>query len=184
MTRSMPAAVASDDSVVLARVADGDVRALADIYDRHAPALLAFAVRIVGRTDSEDVLQTTFERVVRIARSYDGRGESARSWLFGVMARVAQERRRSVARFARAMLRLEERTPRAFEASRHVERLAIEKALERVKPQKRIVLVLADVEGYTAEQIAEMLGVPVGTVWTRLHHARKELRAFYGSESS
>ena len=41
------------------------------------------------------------------------------------------------------------------------------------------MLLLAEVEGFTCEEIAAMLAVPVGTVWTRLHHARRQMRAFY-----
>ena len=44
---------------------------------------------------------------------------------------------------------------------------------------KRTVLVLAEVEGFSCEELATMLSIPIGTVWTRLHHARRELRRFY-----
>ena len=60
----------------------------------------------------------------------------------------------------------------------------LERGLGELSDAKRVVLILAEVEGYTCEEIAGMLRVPVGTVWTRLHHARKELRAFYGEGSS
>ena len=53
-------------------------------------------------------------------------------------------------------------------------------ALERMSPAKRIVVLMAQVEGLTAPEIAEALGIPVGTVWTRLHAARRELRHAMG----
>jgi RNA polymerase sigma-70 factor (ECF subfamily) len=59
----------------------------------------------------------------------------------------------------------------------------VEKAVATLTEAKRVVLLLADLEGFTCEEIAAMLGIPVGTVWTRLHHARRELRAFYEEPS-
>jgi RNA polymerase sigma-70 factor (ECF subfamily) len=53
----------------------------------------------------------------------------------------------------------------------------VARALRTLSDAKRDVLLLADVEGFSAPEIAEMLKIPVGTVWTRLHHGRKELRA-------
>ena len=52
----------------------------------------------------------------------------------------------------------------------------LEAGLAQLSSAKRSVLVLAEVEGFSCEEIAGMLEIPVGTVWTRLHHARRELR--------
>ena len=67
----------------------------------------------------------------------------------------------------------------------HIAGLLTEARLpERVRQRSLATFaVLAEVEGYTCEEIAEMLGVPVGTVWTRLHRARRDLRRFYGEAS-
>ncbi|MDB4933836.1 MAG: polymerase sigma-54 factor RpoN [Labilithrix sp.] len=170
----------TSDADALARVARGDVGALGEVYDRHARELLRFASRTAGASDAPDVVQSTFLRAAKVAGAYDGRAPTARAWLFGIAVRVMQERRRSVARFARALMR--------FDASVvvmpvHAERSDLEKALSRLAEAKRVVLVLAEVEGFTCEEIATMLGVPVGTVWTRLHHARKQLRAFFDEGS-
>ncbi len=51
----------------------------------------------------------------------------------------------------------------------------MQRALERMSPKKREVIVLAVIEGLPGEEVARVLGVPVATVWTRLHHARREL---------
>jgi len=171
------------DTLALERVAAGDLGGLAELYDRHAPALLRFAARAAGPNDAEDLLQATFVRVVRIAPSYDGRASTARPWLYGVMARLIAERRRSLARFARALLRLPEPVLRLDSACDGLEG-DVSRALDQLPYGKRVVLVLAEVEGYTCEEIARMLGIPVGTVWTRLHHARRLLRAFFDEEGS
>lgn len=171
----------SADTLALQRIAAGEITALDGLYDRHAQAMMKFATRIVGRADAEDLLHATFVRAASIAKGYDTRSDTARGWLIGVMAKLAQERRRARARFGRAVNRLSVQ-PHSNETPRATERLAIERALARLTAQKRVVLVLAEVQGYTCEQIAEMLSIPVGTVWTRLHHAKKELRALLDAE--
>lgn len=170
----------ADDTEALARIARGDVGALGEIYDRHARALLAFASRSVGGHDAEDLVQSTFVRAAKAAATFDGRSTSARAWLFGIAARLVQERRRSFARFARALLRFEVAMPFT---SADESRSDLQKGLFGLSEAKRVVLLLAEVEGFSCEEIATMLGVPVGTVWTRLHHARREMRAFYEERS-
>lgn len=175
---------ASVDAEALARVARGDVGALGELYDRHAAALLAFASRCTSGHDAEDLVQATFVRAARAAASFDARSSSARSWLFGITAHLVQERRRSFARLARALLRFE--VPGASHACASGpsdDRNDLQKGLQRLTETKRVVLLLAEVEGFTCEEIATMLAIPVGTVWTRLHHARRELRAFYEERS-
>jgi RNA polymerase sigma factor (sigma-70 family) len=170
----------SDDADVLGRVGRGDVGALGELYDRHASALLGFATRCTNAQDAEDLVQATFVRAARSAARFDGRHASARSWLFGITAHLVQERRRSFARLARALLRLDvSGVTRTSTSQPDEERNDLRKGLDRLTESKRVVLLLAEVEGFTCEEIASMLAVPVGTVWTRLHHARREMRAFY-----
>lgn len=175
-----PVPPASEDADALARVARGDLGALGELYDRHARALLAFASRAVGAADAEDVVQSTFVRAAKAASSYDGRGASARPWLFGIAARLIQERRRAFARLTRALLRFDVSPSAPPEAG---DRRDMRRGLLRLTEAKRVVLLLAEVEGFTCEEIAKMLGVPIGTVWTRLHHARRDMRAFYEETS-
>ncbi|MEP6651992.1 MAG: RNA polymerase sigma factor [Myxococcales bacterium] len=163
------------DSDALMRVATGDVAAIATLYDRHAAALLQFASRLAGRGDAEDLVHTVFMRVARRAATYDGRAASARAWLFGIAMRVIQERRRSLARSFRAMSRFSSGEVPGH-ASALGERWDIERALGALSEVQRTVLLLSDVEGFGGEEIAGMLEIPVGTVWTRLHHARRKLR--------
>jgi RNA polymerase sigma-70 factor (ECF subfamily) len=168
----------SADVEALGRVAEGDVGALGEVYDRHACALLAFVSRATGARDAEDVVQGVFVRAARVASTYDGRASSARAWLFGIAARLIQERRRSLLRFSRALLGLGTQDMSSRMPS-HDHRSDLEKGLLQLSEAKRVVLILAEVEGFTCDEIAAMLCVPVGTVWTRLHHARKELRRYY-----
>jgi RNA polymerase sigma factor (sigma-70 family) len=171
------AAVASVDVAALIRVAQGDVSALGEVFDRHAESVLRYVARVSGSADAEDVVQATFLRAAKAAKTFDRRAESARPWLFGIASRIVLERRRAFARFTRALFTLGSSSPAP--ASVDAVRTDVERALDRLSPAKRIVVILAEVEEYTCEEIALMLDVPVGTVWTRLHHARRQLRAHF-----
>jgi RNA polymerase sigma-70 factor (ECF subfamily) len=150
---------------------------MGELYERHVYALLRFAVRVVGAADAEDIVQSTFVRAARVAATYDDRAGSGRPWLLGIAARLVQERRRSLSRWARVLIRLgAEGAGRAALPDLHAD---IEKGLRGLTEAKRTVLVLAEIEGFGCDEIARMLDVPVGTVWTRLHHARRELRKYY-----
>jgi RNA polymerase sigma-70 factor (ECF subfamily) len=174
---------ALDDVALLARVSQGDVGALGEIYDRHGAALLAF-LRRMSRPgdvdDAEDLLQATFVVAMRRASSFDPSkattATTARPWLYGIALRVARDRRRSLKRFAAALVAMA--TSRGDEATDPRERTDVARALARLSEPKRVTLLLAEVEGFTGDEIAAMLGVSVGAIWTRLHHARREMRAF------
>jgi RNA polymerase sigma factor (sigma-70 family) len=177
-------APATTDAVLLQRVARGELDALGALYDRYAEDLLRYATRLSGSGDAEDLVQNVFLRVLSIAATFDERTVNARPWLFGITTRMAMERRRSLHRFAMVLLNVGGLADRAavspsFEAASDIPR-----ALQRLAVSKRVVLLLAELEGFSCPEIAAMLEVPVGTVWTRLHHARRELRAFFQGESS
>jgi RNA polymerase sigma factor (sigma-70 family) len=164
------------DGALLARVAQGDTAALGSLYDRYAPGLLRFARRL-DPDEAEDIVQTTFMRVLRLAAGFDPQTASARSWLFSITAHVIQERRRKLRRWAAALLRLSEQPLRSAPVIADT-RPDLDRHLARLSAAKRTVLVLAEIEGFACEEIASMLSIPVGTVWTRLHHARRELRRY------
>jgi RNA polymerase sigma-70 factor (ECF subfamily) len=171
----------SSDAIILKRVSQGDVAALGMLYDRYAAALLAYARRI-DRNDAEDVIQTVFLRVMRIAPTFRADASSARPWLFAITTRVLQERTRALHRFGNAMMRLASEARRAHDEPPELRR-DLQRSLMRLSVPKRTVLVLAEVEGFQCDEIAQMLEIPIGTVWTRLHHARKEMRQHHDERS-
>jgi RNA polymerase sigma factor (sigma-70 family) len=175
-----PAPVA--DAASFARVAAGDLSGLGELYDRYAQVLWRFVRRAAPREDAEDIVHTVFVRLVAIATKYDARAPSARAWLFGVTAQVLRERRRSVRRFADAMLTHALLVQTSL-VGRDPVSADIGQALACLSDAKRIVLLLSDVEGFSSPEIAIILDIPVGTVWTRLHHARRQLRDHLGDGS-
>jgi len=169
------------DAEAMRRLARGETSALGPIYDRHRAAIWRFVANATGQAhDVDDVVHSTFLTAAKAASSFDGR-ENCRPWLFGIAVRLLQRRRRTLARWSRALRELAIR-----QAGTHVDPHrdlsarddlnAVSTSLNRLSEAKRIVLCLAEVEGLSCDEIARALGVPVGTVWTRLHHARRELR--------
>ncbi len=173
--------VARHDGSLLARVAAGEIHALGSLYDAYAPMLLRFVRRLGAGPDAEDVVQTVFLRVVRLAANFDANASSARSWLFTIAVRIVQERRRALRRLAAAMRSLAQQKS-ASSTTEAPSTSDLERCLQGLSLAKRTVVVLADIEGFSCDEIATMLQIPVGTVWTRLHHARRELRAAWSDK--
>ena len=184
--RSLGVARPSDvgDAEALARLARGETSALATLYDRHHLALHRFIAHATNHPhDSEDIVHMTFLTAAKAADSFDGR-LSCLPWLLGIAARLVQRRRRTLARWARAAREFAIQVGDArVDAQRDLiardQLHSVGAALAKLSHSKRIVLVLAEIEGLTCEEIATALGIPIGTVWTRLHHARHELRSAF-----
>ena len=164
------------DAELLARTVGGDQAALGSLYRRHARAAYCFVRRVARPDEAEDVVQATFVRIAEIASTFDSRSDSARAWILGVAYRVAGERRRKLARLRPVLTALGVRDAcRSIEPAAH-RTIDLGKALDRLSEGKRSVLLLTQVQGFSAEEVASLMDLPVGTVWTRLHHARRELR--------
>jgi len=183
----MPSAEPSDAELV-ERVARGDLGPLGTLFDRHHLAVRRVVARLgVQPSDVDDVVQATFLDVLRAADRYDGRA-SAKAWILGLAVMQVRRSRRSIARLAAraAAWALEPRraptTPEEHATVSEEARRAA-RALEALSEKKREVLVLVTIEGLSGEEVATSLGIPVATVWTRLHHARRELsEAVFESE--
>jgi len=185
-----PASTPPGDADVLSRIASGDLEALGTLFDRYEHDVRRLLVRLgVSSADVDDLVQVTFLEVVRAAGGYDGRC-SAKPWLFGVAVTMVRRHRRSFARMAARVSSWAstEKPPspetpaETFEAREAQARFA--RALARLSEKKREVFVMVTLEGTSGEDAAAALGVPINTVWTRLHHARAELRRELGGDVS
>jgi RNA polymerase sigma factor (sigma-70 family) len=170
------------DADVCARLRQGDMEALGLLYDRHYLAILRFIQRVTqNAADSEDLAQEVFLVASRAARTFDPRA-SGRPWLFGMAARLLLRRNRRSVRFVQFLKRFEFHprvppVPSPHEAVFCRELYSeFEHALAKLSDEKRIVVILAEVEGLTNEEVARIVGIPLGTVFTRLHHARRALK--------
>ncbi|WP_066376149.1 RNA polymerase sigma factor [Herbidospora mongoliensis] len=163
------------DARVLARVADGDAGALAELYERYGRPLLAFLFGLAqDRGTAEEILQDTLLAVWRSAGTYQGRS-SVSTWLFGVARRQAHNRLRG------------KPPPDTAEPSDRADPLPgpeelvvggewLTTTLARLPLAQREVVALHSLHDLTHHDIAEVLGIPVGTVKSRLHLARAKLR--------
>lgn len=174
--------VDSDDSLVQ-RCRRGDPLALAILYRRHAPAVLAFSMRLVAdRSTAEDVLHETFLRVFDRAYRYEGR-DRCRSWLLAIAHRLVLDRFRREARRTEALERMAASLTRTVdadpyqEAERHEVLATFESALSDLSPDYAAALHLRLCEGYSYREIAEIVGAPEGTVRSRVHHAIRRIQS-------
>ncbi len=131
----------------------------------------------VPASDVEDVMQEVYVVVHRRLTSYDGRSKLT-SWLFGICLRVAlRHRRRAYFRRERAgelPLQVDSDTPEHVAARQERQRLLLA-SLRGLSPDQRAVFVWFEVEGKSCAEIADLMGVPVGTVYSRLHTARRRV---------
>jgi RNA polymerase sigma-70 factor (ECF subfamily) len=167
------------DETLIGAVARGDQGALRDLYDRHADATLRLIRRSTGDAGlAEDILQETWLAVWRSAGSFRGDG-SVRSWLLGVARRQAYNRlRRNEAPPVDDSL-----TEAVPDAAASVEEEVLDHATEQELArliatlpehlQEVLYLVLVDELRY--REVAGVLAIPVGTVKSRMSHARRRL---------
>ena len=154
-----------------------EVRAL---YQAHAGALRTALRRLAGRADVDDLLQEVFVVALRRAPALM-LAESPKAWLYGVAVNVASSSRRNER--LRQFFSLDaapdfpsEASPE-LDAERRQTATQVHAALHKLSAAKREVLILFELEGLSGQEIAQALGCPLKTVWTRLHHGRRELEA-------
>ena len=179
---------AIDDGELLRRVADGDLASLGTLYDVHGAHVRRFIGRMgVVPGDLDDLVQTTFLMALSASGHFDGRAY-ARAWLLGLAANAIRRHRRSLRRIMDRLVKLShEPTPRTASSAEqafsvHQTAARAKEAIGRLSQKKREVFLLVAVEGVSGEQAAAALHIPVATVWTRLHHARRDLRRLLGED--
>lgn len=171
-------------AIILEACKRGDGAAWKTFYDAHFGYVYRIA-RKLGTPESEieDVVSEVFLVVYR--KLDDFQSGRITTWLYRICANVASGFHRK-RRAQSALLRWKEmvglkttdtRTPQ-IDAERKTAQYAVAKILERMSAKNRDVIVLFELEGLSGEEIAEQLGCPVGTVWTRLHNARKQFAKF------
>ena len=172
-------AEALSDEALLAAVAVGDGGALAALFRRHHARVHRFCARIAGDADAEDLVQETFVAAWVQAPRWRG-SASARAWLYAIAANLARKRWRGGARRAVAFdaLRVVERRDAPGPERQVADREALERlarAIEALPHDLRVAFVLCEIEGVSGTEAAKALGVRPGTLWRRLHEARRRL---------
>jgi RNA polymerase sigma-70 factor (ECF subfamily) len=151
-----------------------------EIFREHAPFVWRVLRRLgVGEADVEDVAQEVFLVVHRRLAEFEGRSK-LRTWIYGIAVRVASDhRRRAHVRRELATDRPPERAgsaPQPKELEQRQARALLDAALARLDEDKRAVFVLFEIEEVAMKEIAEAVGCPLQTAYSRLHAARRELK--------
>lgn len=176
---AVPSVTAQEENTqILAGCRANDEAAWRELYRANFDFVFRVARRLgTPEAEAEDVAHDVFVVVHRKLDTFEeGR---LTTWLYRITANVVSDRHRR-RRVGRAFESLKvwvgaqpgdtpERAAERTSANR-----AVERVLERMSPKKREVFALFELEGLSGEEIAERVGIPVGTVWTRLHHARRE----------
>jgi len=172
------------DEALLAACATGDTAALGALFDRFNVAVYRFLSRLPTTDEAarDDLVQATFLEVRRTAGSFRG-GSAVKTWLLGVAANVARhqlrgERRRRVhqAKYLEGLAGAAATTPDATIDRRRL-MAQIAEALARLPHDQQVAFAMCDLEQLPGVEVARSLGIPEGTLWRRLHHARKAMRA-------
>ena len=160
------------DEGLLAAVASRDKAAFRLLYERHAERVFRFAMSIVRRTHlAEDVLQETMIVVWRRAKSFKGESKVS-TWILGIARNLAFNLLRKEKRGDR----LPEERPNDGNPAKQIETtVQVERALRTLPDHHREVMHLVFYEDMSLREAAEVLGIPEGTVKSRMHHARKAL---------
>jgi RNA polymerase sigma-70 factor, ECF subfamily len=188
VTHREPAEAADSDEALMVGAAGGDANALAGLYDRYAPPLLSAGMRILGnRRDAEDLLHDVFVEVWQQAGDYDPARGSVKSWLFLRLRSRAIDR----LRLASSRKNVELGDQVLATATRDVaedpalapDRVQVRTTLEVLPTDQRVAIELAYFGGLSGAQIAAQLGVPLGTIKTRLALGMSKLRAVFGENT-
>jgi RNA polymerase sigma-70 factor (ECF subfamily) len=171
----------SDETLVRA-IANGDTRALAALYDRHAPLMLGLARRIViGKPEAEDIVHDVFVEAWRRAADYDENRGSVKAWLLLRTRSRAIDFRKSAA-VARSVPTgdgdwLAALADPRTDDSEAPDRVRLRQLLSALNDEQREVLYLGYFEGRSSSEIATKIGIPIGTVKSRVAAALGALRS-------
>ncbi|MFJ7969263.1 RNA polymerase sigma factor [Streptomyces sp. NPDC096324] len=180
----------SDASVIERSFDEPDV--FAELFHRYADDIHRYAARRLGTEAADDLMAETFVIAFQRRRRYDLSRPHARPWLYGIVTRLIGGHRRAEARRLRALSRVASTGPAdggggeplaervAARVSAESTRGALSAALAALPARHRDVLLVVAWGDLDYAEAAEALGIPVGTVRSRLHRARKKLREALG----
>jgi RNA polymerase sigma-70 factor (ECF subfamily) len=175
---------------LLRDVAEGDRAAFAEVYDRISSRVLGLVIRLLrDRAQSEEVTQEIFLEIWQQAGRFDATRGSGISWILTIAHRRAVDRIRSAQKSSERDLRIGIRDmERDFDSVSEsveirIENERVKRAMSRLTPLQREAVILAYYGGYTHSEMASILGIPLGTVKTRLRDGMIRLRDELGVTS-
>jgi RNA polymerase sigma-70 factor, ECF subfamily len=177
------------DEDLISFVQANDPQAFATVYDRHGRAAYSLAYRMMGeRQAAEDLVQDAFLKVWRAAGSYRTERGSVRTWILSIVHNRGIDQLRSRASRRRTQEKIEASAPtsqpsEAFAQTwRNSQREQVREALKTLPQEQLKIVELAYFSGYTHMEIAELLGLPLGTVKGRMRLGLKKVKDYFGAQ--
>ena len=168
-----------EEALWLARARGGDEAAYRWLLGRYRTRVVRLAAHVLRREgEAEDVAQEAFLRAFRRLSSFRGNGPFS-AWLFQIVVRLCLDRRRAAHWTREVPADTAPPLPSAPDSADT--RLLVGALLDSLPPLMRAALILREMEGLEYDEIAQTLGIPVGTVRSRLHTARTQFRALWVS---
>ncbi len=170
------------DAELLAGVAAGEEAALAELYDRYHLLAFSLALRVLrDRARAEDVVQDAFLAIWRKAPLFAATRGSVKTWLAAIVRNraidVVRARRESDADDEAVLLALRDSAPGVEEqVTASLDRHTVRAAMEELPAEQRRVVEMAYFEGFSHSEIAELTGLPLGTVKGRIRLAMQRMR--------
>jgi RNA polymerase sigma-70 factor (ECF subfamily) len=170
------AVVPSGDAAAISRSLRAP-EAFGEIFDRHFASIHRYLARRVGRDRADDLAAQTFAVAFERRASFRSDAADARPWLYGIATNLLSNNRRSEQRLLQAIARLSSEAHESAGAATQDADGELAAALRKLEPGQRDVLLLYAWAELSYEQIADSLGIALGTVRSRLARARASLRA-------
>ena len=176
----------SAEAAILRRARDGEREAISILVNRHRTRLTNLAFQITrDRESAEDCAQEVLLRALDKLPTFRGESEFS-SWLYRLTLNFCLEKRRLDLRRAELLAQhLGEQPTEIASHERQLEtRQLIERALDTLSEPQRVALLLREWQGFSYQEIAEILQLPIGTVRSRLSHARRLFQIAYEAQQS
>lgn len=174
----------ADETELARALAHGEKDAVVAVYRQNVNVVTRVLVRMgIDRTDTEDLIQTTFLEVIRTASAFERRS-SIRSWIVGIALNHARNYVRSRVRSRKYSALIvaspEDTSPEPHEllvGAQSLDRL--QQALDELPPLQREAIILCEIEEFPAKEVSQITGAPASTIWRRVHDAKRSLRAIF-----
>lgn len=173
-----------DDNQLVQRCLRGDTQSFRSLYQRHQQRVRAILYQLCDASTLDDQVQEVFLRAWKGLPKFRQSAKFS-TWLYRIAWNVASDHRQAAARGRSHLQTLTNHTPTQHDPPNvmhlHYQDL-VQRGLDQLSVDHRTVLTLHDLEEVPQKEIAEILDIPVGTVKSRLFHARSAMRQFFERE--
>lgn len=170
---------------IVMRVKNGDQAAFGRLYDRYVAAIYGIVLKIVRSEDvAEDVLQDTFVKIWKNIHSYNSAKGTVFTWMLNIARNTAIDRLRKMQNLNKAKIQKQGEhvnNPDRQRSTINTNTIGLIDEVEKLSPEHRLMVEYIYFSGYTQQEVADELDMPLGTVKTRIRSAVGELRKVFAS---